>query len=302
LELIAMPKQSSPRFGSVHTEDKLLKLEAYLKAFSTALKNQHFRLIYFDAFAGAGDIQIGPDDATLLEAVDEYSPFIKGSAQRALQLKDAFHRYIFVDSDDANTTALQGLKNQHPDISERIEIRNGEANEELRKFCEETDWQRCRAVVFLDPYGNQVKWKTIENIADTGGIDLWYLFPAGLGVYRQISKGKGVHKSHEASLDDLLGTGEWRKTFIERRPVSDLFGSHENIEKRATVDSVTRFMIDRMKTIFGGGVLDEWYQLGSRKIHMYSLLFAWANPSEKAKLAGKLAQAVLRSGKSGRAK
>lgn len=49
-------------------------------------------------------------------------------------------------------------------------------------------------------------------------------------------------------------------------------------------------------------MLDDWYALGSRKIHMYSLMFAWANPSEKAKLAGKFASAVLRSKSGGRAK
>jgi hypothetical protein len=41
-------------------------------------------------------------------------------------------------------------------------------------------------------------------------------------------------------------------------------------------------MIARMKQVFRGGVLDEWLPLGSRNIHMYSLLFAWANPSPKA--------------------
>jgi len=55
-----------------------------------------------------------------------------------------------------------------------------------------------------------------------------------------------------------------------------------------------------MKTAFQGGVLDEWLPLGSGNIHMYSLMFAWANPGEKAKLAGKLAQVVLRSSGGGR--
>lgn len=57
-----------------------------------------------------------------------------------------------------------------------------------------------------------------------------------------------------------------------------------------------------MGQIFKGGVLDEWLPLGSRGIHMYSLVFAWANPREKAKLAGKLAKAVLGSVRRGRTK
>lgn len=290
------------RFGGVHTDQKLNKLEAYLKAYSTALKNQDFHLIYFDAFAGAGDIQIGSNEATLLDTIDEYSPFIQGSPLRALKFGRAFDRYIFIDKRKKNVEALKALKEKFPDISDRIFIQQGDANSEIQKFVAENDWNKCRAVVFLDPYGNQVNWSTIEAIASTNAIDVWYLFPAFLGVYRQISAKSGVHKTHIASLDSLLGTSEWRDTFVEQRTTKDLFGDHAMQERRATVDSITKYMIGRMKVIFRGGVLEDWLPLGSRKIHMYSLLFAWANPSEKARLAGKLAQAVLRSSTNGRAK
>lgn len=187
-----MPAQH--RFGSAHTAKKLAKLEAYLKAYSTALKHQGFRLVFFDAFAGTGDIQIGSDGA-LLESVDDYTPFIQGSARRALQLGSAFDEYVFVERSRAKAKALERLKQTYPAVADRISIRCADANEALLKFCKETDWNKCRAVVFLDPYGNQVKWTTIEAIAGTGGIDLWYLFPAGLGVHRQIGKDAKVHAS-----------------------------------------------------------------------------------------------------------
>lgn len=287
------------RFGSLHTDQKLGKLQAYLKSFSAALKNQRFDLIFFDAFAGTGDIQIA-DDAPLLETVSEYAPFIEGSAQRALRFGTAFNQYIFVEKSRSKMRELEVLRGQFPTIADRISLRCGDANKELEKFCSGTDWKKTRAVVFLDPFGNQVSWETIVAIAETRAIDLWYLFPAGLGVLRQLPKRRGVHSTHEASLDKLLGTREWREVFIETKSVDDLFGTKENQERRATVESITRFMAERMKTIFRGGVLDEWLPLGSRGIHMYSLLFAWANPSEKAKLAGTLASAVLRSGNRGR--
>jgi hypothetical protein len=76
----------------------------------------------------------------------------------------------------------------------------------------------------------------------------------------------------------------------------------KSLTKVATPKSITLFMIDRMRQIFKGGVLDKWLPLGSSGNHMYSLLFAWANPSEKARLAGKLAQAVLESSRRGRSK
>ena len=73
-----------------------------------------------------------------------------------------------------------------------------------------------------------------------------------------------------------------------------------NFEKIATPRSMTEFMIARMKEVFRGGVLDEWLPLGAKGRHDYSLIFSWANPSPKAKLAATLAAAVLKSKKSGR--
>ena len=50
------------RFGGKHTEEKLELVENYLDRYTTALKYQSFHLIYFDAFAGTGDIS-QPQDA-----------------------------------------------------------------------------------------------------------------------------------------------------------------------------------------------------------------------------------------------
>lgn len=47
---------------------------------------------------------------------------------------------------------------------------------------------RRRAVVFLDPFGMQVEWRTIERIGQTKAIDLWILFPLGVAVNRFLTK------------------------------------------------------------------------------------------------------------------
>lgn len=41
-------------FGGIWTRKKLMVLEAYLKFYVTALKNQGFTVHYVDAFAGTG--------------------------------------------------------------------------------------------------------------------------------------------------------------------------------------------------------------------------------------------------------
>jgi three-Cys-motif partner protein len=285
------------KFGGAHTEDKLKKLEAYLTSFTTALKKQQFQLVYFDAFAGTPERDVGGD--TPLFPVEDVSRFLDGSAKRALRFGIKFDRYIFVEARKANARELEDLRAKLPALSDRIDVRCGDANDEIEKFC--SNWPRNqRAVVFLDPFGNQVCWESLVSIAATNFIDLWYLFPAGLGVHRQISK-DGSHEGREASLDRILGAADWRERFVASSVSNDLFGSATARTKVATPESVTLYMIERMKTIFKGGVLDEWLPLGSNGRHSYSLLFACANPDPRAhELALRLARGVLRSRKIGR--
>ncbi|MDP2621346.1 MAG: three-Cys-motif partner protein TcmP [Hyphomicrobiales bacterium] len=157
-----MPQQ---RFGGEHTELKLSKVEDYLKAYTEALKNQDFRLIYFDAFAGTGDIPQARNGAPRLPNVDDYEPFIVGSALRALSLPIPFDEYVFVDSDEKKVAKLETLANEFPHLRERMHLKCADANLELQRFCADRDWRKWRAVIFLDPFGNQVEWKTIESIA-----------------------------------------------------------------------------------------------------------------------------------------
>lgn len=284
-----MPNQ----FGSTHTEEKLQKLEAYLKAFTTVLKFQPFKLVYFDAFAGTPDIDVGDGSSPLLGTTDARQ-FLEGSSRRALKFGQQFAQYIFVDKKRANVKELAALKRDFPEVSSRIDIRYSDANTELQKFC--ASWPKNqRAVVFLDPFGNQVAWETIEIIAATRAIDLWYLFPAGLGVHRQMS-GEGDREGKDRSLDRLLGTPNWRTALISRTTVNDLFGAAQNETTVASPEAITQFMIERMRGVFKGGVLDEWLPLGSRGRHSYSLIFACANPEPKAyELALRLARTVIRS-------
>ena len=124
-------------------------------------------------------------------------------------------------------------------------------------------------------------------------------------MHRQLSKEGKVHYTHEASLNRIFGNSDWRTRFIDSVEIeADLFGvGGINNVKTATPESVTRYMHERMTSVFRGGVLDEWMPLGRHGGHWYSLMFACANPSPKATgLALKLAGDVMRSGARGRSK
>lgn len=288
-------------FGSVHTEVKLDKIAAYLDSYTTALKNQSFETIFIDAFAGTGSIDTPGLGDGLFESETAVQA-MQGSARRALQIKQPFHRYIFIEKQKLKAEELKKLRLEYPALASRINVINEDANAALLRICADLKPQLQRAVVFLDPFGNQVEWTTLVALAKTKVVDLWYLFPAGLGVARQISNTGKVHYTHAESLNQLLGTSDWETSFVSQIQEESLFGPLIVAKKEVTPDTITKFMIERMKNEFLGGVLDTWLPLGSRRIHMYSLVFAWANPSPKAKLAGKLAEAVLRSDKIGRRK
>jgi three-Cys-motif partner protein len=95
-----------------------------------------------------------------------------------------FPEYIFIEHNEEHAENLSDLRRRFPNIVRRIKIIPEDANVYLLKWCRETDWNKMRAVVFLDPYGMQVEWATIEAMAGTKSIDLWVLFPLGVGVNR----------------------------------------------------------------------------------------------------------------------
>ena len=92
-------------FGGDWTDDKLRILEGYLKAYTTALKEQNFRLLYVDAFAGTGYVNVGSEDLAqgkLLTSENgwdnEAANVLKGSARRAIEVDDRpFDYFLFVE-------------------------------------------------------------------------------------------------------------------------------------------------------------------------------------------------------------
>jgi len=72
----------------------------------------------------------------------------------------------------------------------------------------------------------QVNWETIKAIANTEAIDLWYLFPFGIGVNRLLKKDAGkMPVSWEAKLNSIFGTNEWKEAFYSETQETTLFGN-----------------------------------------------------------------------------
>jgi len=282
------------KFGSLHTEKKLVTVEKYLSAFTTALKKQRFDLYYFDACAGSGSSI--PKSETKQDDLIDFREITVGSAVRALSVQPAFDHYILNDVKERNVQSLGRIVGeQFPRLSDRVRIWKEDANEALTRFCTSVDWKKSRAVVFLDPFGLQIKFSTLKKLAATQAVDVWYLVPVH-AMSRQVRKDGKILEDGGLSVDAALGTDEWRHIVaVDEEPTLDLFGvASGGTKKAANARSFELFVQQRLASIFEGGVVQETLPLGRNGAHHYSLMFAWANPGEPAKLAAKLARAVLK--------
>lgn len=284
------------KFGAEHTGKKLDVLDHWHGFFPLSVKHGRLRLVYIDAFAGTGEVLVAEDDNALelLPGIEPQRVVLEGSAPRALGAAMPYDEYIFIEKSPSKLKKLKAkLSTRFPRRINRCRFIPGDANAALRKICAETDWKRARAVIFLDPFGNHIAWETLEVIAGTQAADVWYLFPAGLGVWRQIPKQGEVQDAAAASVTKMLGDNSWKFLFTKRTTSKNLFGEEEtSVRRDATVAAVVEYAIGRLRTIFRGVVLDEHVILGGTgKVPWYALLFMSANPSAKAK---ELAQRVAR--------
>jgi len=287
-------------FGGDWTEIKLARLAKYLAAYRTIFtKNErarHFSTWYVDAFAGTGSRSAAEQPESLLSWSDdtyqdaETSRYRDGSARIALGLQSPFDKYLFIEKSKSRVSELEAvIEKDFASLRPRCDFRNDDANTVLCAWCEKRDWKKERAVVFLDPYGMQVEWSTIEALAATKAVDLWYLFP--LGVARLLTRDGKIDEAWQKRLDQLFGTTEWRARFYQTRTTPSLFGDREELERNATVENIQGFIQERLATCFAK-VADGLVLRNSRSSPLYSLCFAAAN-ERGAATALKVAQSIL---------
>lgn len=287
-------------FGSQSTEIKLALIEQYLKAYTTALSNSRWRLMYFDAFAGTGERTIrtvARDGGLFDEDVEERVEQRRGSARIALDVNPQFDVLVFMERNRRYCEALNLLKDQNP--TRQIHVIQGDCNEAIRDIAKKVDWRKNRAVMFLDPYGMNVDWTTLQAIAETKAIDVWYLFSLS-GLFRQAARNiDDVDQDKRAALTRTLGTDEWEKSLYQTTVNSDLFGNQiEQTERNADVLALEEYVSKRLMTLFPK-VLKPLALPIEKKPQMFSLYFLISNPSPPAiGLATKIANHILKVGSS----
>jgi three-Cys-motif partner protein len=261
-------------------------LGKYLPAYTTALQS-HFTLHYIDAFAGTGLCHIKVDGDRLM---------VPGSASIAIECIPHFDKMIFIEKSLRKVRALARLRDAVPDRD--VTVIREDANHALPGCLWALKASRDRAIVFLDPFGMQVEWKTLEEIAATKLADLWYLFPLS-GLYRQATKDAAdIDEDKAAALSRIFGTEEWREAFYSPNRQQGLFWQTSDI-RTADVSQMLAWVKRRLETIFPGvanpKVLYQHTETGKLGAPLFALFFAVSNPAPKAvKLALRIAEGVLK--------
>jgi three-Cys-motif partner protein len=277
---------STHEFGAAHTALKLETLQKYLPAYTTALQSR-FYLHYIDAFAGTGmcNIKVGGEQIE-----------IPGSASIAITCVPPFHRMVFIEKSTKRVRALERLKERAKD--REIAIMKDDANSAVPAQLRALNPTRDRAIVFLDPYGMQVRWETLRNIAASKIADLWYLFPLS-GLYRQASlRADDIDDDKAAALTRILGTDEWRTAFYGRPATEDMFDKASDVRK-VNVPQMLEWVKKRLEGVFPTVAEPKpLYQVrksGKQGPPLFALFFAVSNPSNAARgLALRFANSVLK--------
>ena len=287
--MVARTGGTTPRFGGGWTEQKLNILENYLDDYTKALKNKGFRLIYIDAFAGSGSIlgKLGSQQ----DETDDAKSLIMGSAARAIKVDNKhFDKLIFVEKDPRRCSELRHLRERHD--GRDIQISAVDANHFLQNL-KQSQYGNWRGVLFVDPFGAQLEWDTVEHVAKLERLDMWLLFPVGaIGRMLPLSKNpEDVDIRWAKRLDIVYGGNHWRKLYSPSLQQS--FFDTQTVDREPGVDGLLNIYQNRLKKAFGDRLLRESRTLkNSKNTPLFEFMFCAGHP-RGAPLAKRIARHLI---------
>lgn len=259
-------------FGGPWTQEKLQILSLYLDKYTTALKNQPFRLYYVDAFAGEGTWSPGSAYAS---DYDDFRELQKGSPRIALETKDrSFDKLIFIEKDPHRCESLEILRSEFP--SRDIEIVNEDAKIALPTFCDNLGISD-RAVIFLDPFATEVSWHMVEALARTQKVDCWILFP--LSAIARMMPRKNEPSSELADRLDLIfgGREHWQDLYTASSQLS-LFEEERGQERVGDSNQIAHQYRKRLESVFAQVAPSGRVLRNAKNSPIFQLVFAASNP------------------------
>jgi len=280
-------------FGGSWTYEKIQIVELYAKAYLQIMKEHpYWKLMYFDGFAGTGDIKI---DGTL------EPKFIEGAAKRIISISEPriFDMYYFVELDKNKAKQLRTSLGQIKKSG--IYIISDDCNNKLLSLAKYLKGEvgeggkNYKVLAFIDPCGMAVNWSSIEALKGLG-VDMWILAPTGLGANRLLKKNRDISDAWLERLEKFFGVDRQSilTNFYTEVTNADLFGEqvtqiHKN---KHAIKNIYNLYSNRMKTIFKH--VSEPYELVNSQNSLMFHFFLASNNDTAVKIANDIIRKLKR--------
>jgi three-Cys-motif partner protein len=249
------------------SEDKLQLLKKYLHAYTVIMQGQTWcrnGYHYIDAFAGTGKPRARDEER-----------YIDGSPRVALTIQHPFHSYTFIEKTPWRVQRLRKLEDEFLDRD--IRIREGDCNHIITtEITPRIRYEQFnRGLIFLDPFGMNIEWSTIEQIAETRALEIFINFPA-MALNRAVlpNDPNALTEAQIERMNRFWGSTEWRGDIYEEVPT--LFGPVEMKIRRTTGQRLGRLFKKRLGEVFTH-ITDPLVMTNSRNAPLYCLMFAGHN-------------------------
>jgi three-Cys-motif partner protein len=290
-------KSKSTTWGNNWTEDKLSAFTKYVSAYLTIMdfnKNKYrWKTLYFDGFAGSGDLK-KKGNTTAAKAVN--SPLIdfgieeaetkvyKGAAERILSLKNKFDYYYFIDLNGESLKRLE-IKLSAFNIDNRLVFRESDANDNIKRMANALKKdKKLKALVLLDPFGMQINWESIELLKETAS-DVWILIPSGVIINRLLDRKGELTNINKLCSFFGMTEEEIRKEFYTKNISQTLFGEQTKIQKvQEPIRKITDLYIKRLQSIWKYVTPEPLVMKNTMNVEIFHFAFA-SNNSAGLKIA-----------------
>lgn len=256
----------------------------------------YWKTIYFDGFAGTGSKgEVGNSILyQQLKITEAEEKTYQGAAERVLGMEDlSFDFYYFVDKKEQSLLKLENKLNNRLDLTgKKIFYKPGDANRWISELATALKTKKYAALVFLDPFGMQIDWNSIEELKDTRS-DVWILIPTGVIVNRLLDKAGQLKNIKKLESFFGISADEIKSTFYLTETRPSLFGGEEErISKVAKpIEKIASLYATRLNTIWKH-VTEKPLRLDNRQgVPIFHFVFA-SNNKNALKIANQIIQNI----------
>ena len=189
-----------------HSVRKIRLHNHYVTLFSTATKNKWPQRAYLGLYAGAGRAR-----------VEESGEIVETSALSALQVRDPFTKYIFVDNKPECISALESrnkaLDNDH-DVNFIERDVSGAVPEIVGAMPSYSRGRGLLSFCFVDPFSAKLDFDVFRRLGTRYRMDFLVLLMLGRDIRTNFQR--YYQDETDSRIADLIADESWRSEWVDR--------------------------------------------------------------------------------------